>query len=100
MTQHVYFKLLLFRCNLCKSVSDSYDSLNAKYGMSGQALFIRVNVDELKVCTVKVSIATVVLFYQIVQLEKLFYGFKFIKLPHLKTNRNKYKPRIALIERK
>jgi len=36
-------------CSLCRSVSDSYDSLNAKYGMNGQVVFARVNVDELKV---------------------------------------------------
>ncbi|XP_078373827.1 uncharacterized protein LOC144657354 [Oculina patagonica] len=36
-------------CSLCRSVSDSYDSLNASYGMNGQVLFARVNVDELKV---------------------------------------------------
>ena len=30
-------------------MADSYDSLNASYGMNGQALFARVNVDEMKV---------------------------------------------------
>ena len=72
---------LLFRCNLCRSVSDSYDSLNAKYGMSGQALFIRVNVDELKVSTIKVSIATVVVV--------LFLFFVFLSfLPNLAIRKN------------
>ena len=70
MTQHIQFISPIFRCNLCRSVSDSYDSLNAKYGMSGQALFVRVNVDELKVCIVKVSITTVV----VVLLLFLFFG--------------------------
>ncbi|KAJ7365761.1 Thioredoxin-like protein 1 [Desmophyllum pertusum] len=36
-------------CSLCRSVSDSYDSLNASYGINGQVLFVRVNVDEFKV---------------------------------------------------
>lgn len=36
-------------CSLCRFVSDPYDSLNAKYGMNRQVLFVRVNIDQLKV---------------------------------------------------
>nr|XP_058945046.1 uncharacterized protein LOC131773093 [Pocillopora verrucosa] len=36
-------------CSLCRSVSDSFDSLNAKYGMNRQVVFVRVNVEQLKV---------------------------------------------------
>ena len=42
-------KRFFLRCSLCRSVSDSYDSMNASYGMNGQVLFVRVNVDEFKV---------------------------------------------------
>ena len=47
--------LCFCRCALCRSVSDSYDSLNAKYGLNGQAVFARVNVDKLKVSDIKLS---------------------------------------------
>ena len=41
--------LCFSRCALCRSVTDSYDSLNVKYGLNGQVVFARVNVDQLKV---------------------------------------------------
>ena len=37
---------------------DAYDSLNAKYGMNEQALFTRVNVDELRVSWVLESMSS------------------------------------------
>lgn len=45
-------------CSLCRSVVDSYDSLNAKYGVNGQVLFTRVNVEEMKVLKYQQAIAS------------------------------------------
>ncbi|XP_068694359.1 uncharacterized protein [Montipora foliosa] len=45
-------------CSSCKSVMDTYDSLNAKYGMNEQALFTRVNVDELRVLKYQQAVTT------------------------------------------
>ncbi|XP_073242302.1 uncharacterized protein [Porites lutea] len=45
-------------CALCRSVADSYDSLNVKYGLNGQVVFARVNVDKLKVLKYQQAIAS------------------------------------------
>ena len=50
-----YYPIFFFRCSLCRSVVDSYDSLNAKYGENGQVLFTRVNVEEMKVSDVRLT---------------------------------------------
>ena len=40
---------------MCRSVADSYDSLNVKYGLNGQVMFARVNVEKLKVSDIKLT---------------------------------------------
>lgn len=47
--------VLFCRCALCRSVVDSYDSLNVKYGLNGQVVFARVNVEKLKVSDIKLT---------------------------------------------